>query len=138
MVTLREFEAGDEGAMHVGSKMGLLTQAMEEQPTNYVVAIVFMLCCTVTCTFATLRVVFFPLSAARRGGKDLPEAKMLDAALSAVQIVVARGGGGSSLTSGLTLVWQILSAMRAFFDDVCVFAMGLVVMLAWARSGVFV
>ena len=135
--TLSEFEAGDTGAAHIGSDIELLTQAMEEQPTNYVVIFVFILCCTVTCTFATIRMIFFPMVAARRSGTDLPEVKIFDAAQATVRMIMGIGGSRSSLTSGLSLVWQILSAMRSFFDDVCVFAIGLVCWLAWARSGVF-
>ena len=58
---------------------------------------------------------------------------MLEAAISVLQLVAKPGGAGAS--SGLSLVWQILGAVRAFFDDVCVFAIGLMVSLAMLKSG---
>ena len=129
-----ELEAGAEGEALGRSETELLTLAMEEQPTNYVVLFVLMLCCTVTCAFAAVRAVIFPMASSRRS-QGLPEAKLFDAAVSTVQLML--GKSGSSLSTGFSLVLQILSAARAFFDDVCVFAIGVVAALCWARSGIF-
>ena len=134
LVTLGELEAGAEGEALGRSETELLTLAMEEQPTNYVVLFVLMLCCTVTCAFAAVRAVIFPMASSRRA-QGLPEAKLFDGAVSTVQLML--GKSGSSLSTGFSLVLQILSAARAFFDDVCVFAIGVVAALCWARSGIF-
>ena len=99
------------------SGLELLKMAMEEQPTSYLVIMVFMLCCTVTCSFAALRVALFSSYMAQSyASRDLPEVKMLDAVISIVQLMSKPGGAG--ISSGLSLVWQILGAVRAFFDDV--------------------
>ncbi len=121
---------GDGGEDDLAEAQGaggrLLMRAMsEETSTNYVAALVFLVCCMSTVAFATLRVTLFPFSLTR-AGSDVPEAQLLQAASEVVKTL--RGVPGAK--SGFSLVWQVLSAVRAFFDDVCVFVLGLVLALA--------
>ena len=94
----------------------VLIQSLNEMSTNYAVSAVFIVCCSVTLIFATIRIYLFPYKFGSDNKTNAPEAELF-------RTLTSRKSGW------MTTVWNVVTAFRSIFDDVCVFVVALVLVL---------
>ena len=95
----------------------LLVSAVNEMSTNYAVSAVFLVCCVVTLVFAALRLYLFPFGLSSENKTSAPEAQLF--------FTLTKRS-----TGWMEMAWNILTSLRAIFDDVCVFLTALVLTLS--------
>jgi len=124
--SLEEEDSTDEAHFGAGRRASdateiaakyLLVSAVNEMSTNYAVSAVFLVCCVVTLVFAALRLYLFPFGLSSENKTSAPEAQLFST-------LTTRS------TGWMEMAWNILTSLRAIFDDVCVFSTALVLTLS--------